>query len=116
MRAADGLTVGDIVNDNAVRFGDVIAYRHGACAVTHGQLRERAVQLVSAMSAVGVRRQDRIAVLSRNSIEFGDLVAATHISVIIMANNNFRLSHRRWLTYCAAWHLRSCSSPKSSRR
>jgi acyl-CoA synthetase (AMP-forming)/AMP-acid ligase II len=47
---------------------------------------------VSAMAAAGVQRQDRIAVLSRNSIEFGELNAATQLSGIIMGTINFRLS------------------------
>jgi acyl-CoA synthetase (AMP-forming)/AMP-acid ligase II len=90
--AVDDMTLGDIVTDNAVRFPDVIAYRHGHRTVTHAQLRHRAVRLVSAMTAAGVKRQDRIAVLSRNSIEFGELNAATQLSGIIMATVNFRLS------------------------
>ena len=93
MAAVDDMTLGDIVTDNAVRFPDVVAYRHGHRAVTHAQLRDRAVRLVSAMAAAGVKRQDRIAVLSRNSIEFGELNAATQLSGIIMATINFRLSH-----------------------
>ena len=92
MAAVDDMTLGDIVTDNAVRFPDVVAYRHGHRTVTHAQLRDRAVRLVSAMAAAGVRRQDRIAVLSRNSIEFGELTAATQLSGIIMATINFRLS------------------------
>jgi acyl-CoA synthetase (AMP-forming)/AMP-acid ligase II len=90
--APGDLTLGDIVTDNAVRFGDVFAYRHGDRAVTHAQLRDRAVRLVSAMAAAGVKQQDRIAVLSRNGIEFGELIAATQLSGIIMATINFRLS------------------------
>jgi acyl-CoA synthetase (AMP-forming)/AMP-acid ligase II len=90
--AAGDLTLGDIVADNAVRFGDVVAYRHGDRAVSHAQLRDRAVRLVSAMAAAGVRRQDRVAVLSRNGIEFGEVIAATQLSGIIMATINFRLS------------------------
>ncbi|SPM35033.1 Acyl-CoA synthetase (AMP-forming)/AMP-acid ligase II [Mycobacterium rhizamassiliense] len=86
------MTLGDIVTDNAVRFPDVVAYRHGHRTITHAQLRDRAVRLVSAMAAAGVKRQDRIAVLSRNSIEFGELNAATQLSGIIMATINFRLS------------------------
>src|ERR1700757_5186633 len=89
---AEDMTLGDIVTDNAVRFPDVVAYRHGERAITHAQLRDRAVRLVSAMAATGVRRQDRIAVLSRNSIEFGELNAAAQLSGIIMATINFRLS------------------------
>jgi acyl-CoA synthetase (AMP-forming)/AMP-acid ligase II len=86
------LTLGDIVTDNATRFPDVPAYRLGDQTVTHAQLRDRAVRLVSAMAAAGVRRQDRIAVLSRNSLEFGELMAATQLSGIVMATVNFRLT------------------------
>jgi acyl-CoA synthetase (AMP-forming)/AMP-acid ligase II len=88
----DDMTLGDIVTDNARRFPDVPAYRLGHRTVTHAALRDRAVRLVSAMAAAGVRRQDRIAVLSRNSVEFGELMAAAQLSGIIMATVNFRLS------------------------
>lgn len=88
----DDMTLGDIVTDNAVRFPDVVAYRYGQRTVTHAQLWDRAVRLVSAMAAAGVRRQDRIAVLSRNSIEFGELNAAAQLGGIIIATINFRLS------------------------
>lgn len=90
--ALDDMTLGDIVADNAVRFPDVVAYRHGHRTITHAQLRDRAVRLVSAMATAGVGRQDRIAVLSRNSIEFGELNAASQLSGIIMATINFRFS------------------------
>jgi acyl-CoA synthetase (AMP-forming)/AMP-acid ligase II len=88
----DDMTLGDIVTDNAVRFPDVVAYRQGHRSVTHAQLRDRAVRLVSALAAAGVQRQDRVAVLSRNSIEFGELNAATQLSGIVLATINFRLS------------------------
>jgi acyl-CoA synthetase (AMP-forming)/AMP-acid ligase II len=94
LAAVDDMTLGEIVTENAVRFPDVVAYRRGHRSVTHAQLRDRAVGLVSAMAAAGVRRQDRIAVLSRNSIEFGELNAAAQLSGIIMATINFRLSAR----------------------
>jgi acyl-CoA synthetase (AMP-forming)/AMP-acid ligase II len=90
--AAEDMTLGDIVTDNAVRFPDLVAYRHGDRTVTHAQLRDRAVRLVSAMAAAGVRRRDRIAVLSRNGIEFGELNAAAQLSGIILVTVNFRLS------------------------
>jgi acyl-CoA synthetase (AMP-forming)/AMP-acid ligase II len=86
------MTLGDVITDNAVRFGDVPAYTLGPRTDTHAQLRDRAVQLVSAMAAAGARRQDRIAVLSRNSVEFGEVMAATQLSGIIMATINFRLT------------------------
>lgn len=84
--------MGDIVTDNAQRFPDVVAYRMGEREVTHAALRDRAVRLASAMAASGVKRQDRIAVLGRNSVEFGEVFAATHLSGIVMATVNFRLT------------------------
>lgn len=86
------MTLGDIVTDNARRYPDTPAYRLDGRTTTHRELRERAVQLVSAMASTGVRRQDRIAVLSRNSLEFGELMAATQLSGIILAAINFRLT------------------------
>ncbi|WP_432246428.1 class I adenylate-forming enzyme family protein [Mycolicibacterium sp. ELW1] len=90
--AADAPTLGDVVTDNAERFPDVVAYRHGDRTLTHVQLRDRAVRLVSAMIGAGVRRRGRIAVLSRNGIEFGELNAACQLSGIVMATVNFRLT------------------------
>jgi len=94
MRSAEpaDMTLGDLVTDNALRFPDRAAYRHGDRSITHAELRDRAVRLVSAMAAVGVPRQGRIAVLSRNSIEFGELNAATQLGGIVMATINFRLA------------------------
>src|ERR1700736_4700705 len=92
--ATEDMTLGDIVTDNAMRFPDVVAYRHGERTVTHAQLRDRAVRLVSAMAEVGGRRRDRVAVLSRDGIEFGEVNAATQLSGIILATVNFRLSAR----------------------
>lgn len=86
------MTVGDIVVDNALRHPDVVAYRHKQRVLTHRELRERAERLVSALMAAGVARQDRIAVYSRNSIEFGEITAATQLSGIILAAINFRSS------------------------
>ncbi len=86
------MTWGDLVLENALRFPDVPAYRFGAHTVTHQMLRDRAVQLVSAMAAADVRRQDRIAVMGRNSVEFGQLLAAGQLSGIIIAPINVRLA------------------------
>jgi acyl-CoA synthetase (AMP-forming)/AMP-acid ligase II len=86
------MTMGDIVTDNAERFPDIAAYRLGSKEVSHAELRCRASRLVSAMVAAGVRRQDRIAVMGRNGVEFGELLAATQLSGIVMATVNFRLS------------------------
>jgi acyl-CoA synthetase (AMP-forming)/AMP-acid ligase II len=87
-----GMTMGDIVTDNAQRFPDTAAYRLGSRVVSHAELHRRAIRLVSAMVAAGVRRQDRIAVMGRNSVEFGELMASTQLGGVVMATINFRLS------------------------
>lgn len=85
-------TLGRVLTDNALRFPDGCAYRLGPHAVTHRELYGRAVQLVVALARIGVRRGDRVAVLGRNSIEFGVLLAATQLSGVILAPLSFRMS------------------------
>jgi acyl-CoA synthetase (AMP-forming)/AMP-acid ligase II len=60
--------------------------------LSHGQLYARAARLASALAAHGVRRQDRVSLLGRNSIEFGEVLAAGQLSGIIVATVNFRLA------------------------
>ena len=78
------MTMADIVIDNARRFPDVVAYRMGPRVLTHAELHDRGARLLSAMAASGVTRQDRIAVLGRNSVEFGEVMAACQLSGIVM--------------------------------
>jgi len=85
-------TTGDVLADNATRYPERTAYKLGTRALSHSELYSRAVQLVTALAATGVGRQDRVALLSRNSIEFGELMAAAQLSGIILAPINFRLS------------------------
>lgn len=87
-----GLTLGDVITDNAARYPDHLAYQLGTRNVSHRELRERGVRLVSAMVAAEVRRQDVVAVYSRNGIEFGEVIAATQLSGVILATINFRWS------------------------
>jgi len=43
--------------------------------LTHRELYEHADQLTAALEARGLRRQDRIAIYGRNSIEYGEVLA-----------------------------------------
>lgn len=70
------LTLSDMPRANATRFPDVPAYVEGGAAVTHAELLARAGRLVGALARRGVRRQDRIAVLGRNSARFVDVLSA----------------------------------------
>jgi acyl-CoA synthetase (AMP-forming)/AMP-acid ligase II len=89
---APDLALGDTLVRNATRFADTPAYVADGRAVTHLQLHARAGRLASALAAAGVRRQDRVSVLGRNSIEFGEVLAAGQLSGIIIATVNFRLA------------------------
>jgi acyl-CoA synthetase (AMP-forming)/AMP-acid ligase II len=89
---AAGMTLGDIVSGNATRFGEVVAYQSGRRTITHAELHRRAVQLVSAMVAAGGRRQDRVVIVARNHIEFGEVLAACYLSGIIAAPVSVRLA------------------------
>jgi acyl-CoA synthetase (AMP-forming)/AMP-acid ligase II len=63
------LALGDTLVRNATWFADTPAYVADGRVLTHAQLLARAARLASALAAAGVRRQDRVSVLGRNSIE-----------------------------------------------
>jgi acyl-CoA synthetase (AMP-forming)/AMP-acid ligase II len=86
------LSLGHLLETNAHRFPEVPAWVMGDRAITHGQLLIRARQLASALSGCGVRRQDRVAVLAMNSLEFAEVLAAAQYSGIIATTVNFRLA------------------------
>jgi acyl-CoA synthetase (AMP-forming)/AMP-acid ligase II len=89
---APDLTMGDTLVRNATWFADTPAYVADGRSLSHAQLHARAAQLAAALAAHGVRRQDRVSVLGRNSIEFGEVLAAGQLSGIIIATVNFRLA------------------------
>lgn len=86
------LTIGSTLVDNARRFASLPAYVEDDRIRTHGELLVRATEIAASLSSLGVRQQDRIAVLSRNTIEFGEVLAAAHVSGFVAATVNFRLS------------------------
>ena len=91
MREYVKLTMGDLLEDNALRFGDQPAYMDGVM-LTHRGLLDNAKRLASALEKLGIVRQDRISILSMNSIAFGEVLAMGQWSGIIVATVNFRLA------------------------
>ncbi|MDB6002898.1 MAG: putative O-succinylbenzoate--CoA ligase [Rhizobacter sp.] len=90
--AAPGPCLADIPRMNAVRYPDVPAYVCDGRSITHRELYARATSLAAALGAAGLRRQDRIAVLGRNSIPFGEVLAAGQVSGLIVATVNWRFA------------------------
>jgi acyl-CoA synthetase (AMP-forming)/AMP-acid ligase II len=84
--------LGAMVRANEARHGDSIAYIDGDRSLTHRALGARARRLASAFHKHGCRHQDRVAILSMNCLEYGEVYAACEISGIITATVNFRLA------------------------
>ncbi len=82
----------DYIVDNARRYPDIVAFKLGDRSVTHAGLLERASAVTAALAARGLDRQDRFAVLGRNSVEYGELYATAFVSGLIMCTVNFRLA------------------------
>ncbi|OZG28841.1 AMP-dependent synthetase [Williamsia sp. 1138] len=85
-------TLGQTISHNAIRFPDQPAYVSAGSVLTHGRLRIDAATIATALSARGIRRQDRIAVLDRNTLDFARVLAAGQLSGIVVATINFRLA------------------------
>lgn len=86
------LTMGDTLEDNAVRFGDEPAYVMGGRQLTHRELLARGKQLAAALEGLGLARQDRVGILAMNCLEYTEVLAAGQWSGIIVATVNFRLA------------------------
>jgi len=92
MREHVALTMGDLLEDNAKRFGDEPAYIMGDEKLTHQQLLSRAKQLAAALEEQGLQSQDRIGILAMNCLEYGEVLAAGQWSGLVVATVNFRLA------------------------
>lgn len=85
-------TMGDLVERNARNFASREAFVQGERRLTHRQFAGRARRLSAALYELGLRRQDRVAVLSMNSIEYCEFFAAAEIAGYIATMLNFRLT------------------------
>lgn len=85
-------TLGDIQRNNAAKFPDELAWVIGGDRVTFRQHFDRTQQLASALYLHGIRRQDRIAVLSQNTRAFMEVYGAGELAGFIVATVNYRLA------------------------
>ncbi|WP_076593834.1 long-chain-fatty-acid--CoA ligase [Herminiimonas arsenitoxidans] len=86
------LSFADDLEHNARWYGKLAAYVMDDRQITYAELLARGKQLGSALYQAGARRQDRVGILSMNSIEYGEVMAATQWSGFIMSTVNFRLA------------------------
>ena len=86
------ITLEHVLRHSARYFGDRPAIIHDGKQHTHADLYRRGLRLAAGMEALGIRRQDRIAVLSMNTVEFIETYVAGWTSGIIVATVNIRLA------------------------
>ena len=92
MHAYPSLSFADDLERNAQWHKDQLAYVQDDRQITHSELLHKAKRLGSALYNAGVRKQDRVGILSMNSIEYGEVIAATQWAGYILATVNFRLA------------------------
>ncbi|MDB5965773.1 MAG: hypothetical protein JWQ72_2273, partial [Polaromonas sp.] len=86
------MILGDVLERNARCFRDHPAVLFEGRTLTHGELHARVVRLINALAALGCRKQDRIAVLSRNCPEYLEVYGAAALGGFVGLGLNYRLS------------------------
>ena len=87
-----GPTLGDMIETNARKFPDQTAFVWQDRQMTHAEFRDRSARLASALARLGMKRQDRVAILSQNRLEFHEVYGAIELSGLIAATVNWRLA------------------------
>lgn len=85
-------TAGEIIERNARNFPRREAYVYGDRRLSHGEWFDRAKRLAGGLYELGLRRQDRVAILAMNCLEYYELYAAAEVASFIIAPVNFRLA------------------------
>jgi acyl-CoA synthetase (AMP-forming)/AMP-acid ligase II len=75
------------------------AFIYGDRRLTFSQLRERASRLANALSALGVRRGDRVGILLYNCFEYPEILWANFLLGSVAVTLNFRLASEE-IVYC----------------
>jgi fatty-acyl-CoA synthase len=97
--AGSGPTVGELFRSRAKIQSTDTAIEYRGRRVSYGQLLSRVEGLTAMLSASGLRRGDRVALLSRNRPEYIEIELAAANLGVITACLNWRLSPRE-LAYC----------------
>jgi acyl-CoA synthetase (AMP-forming)/AMP-acid ligase II len=85
-------TLGDTIINNARWYGDRLAVVGPDRTLTHSEFLSRASHLAGAFAGLGTKHQDRIAILSENSVEYLECYAALELSGHILVTVNYRLA------------------------
>ncbi len=97
--AGSGPTVGELFRSRAEVQPNDVAIEYRGREISYGELLGRVARVTATLSASGLSRGDRIALLSRNRPEYIEIELAAANLGVITACLNWRLSPRE-LTYC----------------
>jgi acyl-CoA synthetase (AMP-forming)/AMP-acid ligase II len=85
------LNIGEIVNVNAYKYPNKLALKDIKRQLTFGELNERTNKLANGILKSGIKKGDKVAILSNNCIEFMELYVAAAKGGFIIVPLNFRL-------------------------
>jgi len=85
-------TIGELIERNAHHYPDVDAYVQDDRRVSYRQYAERVRRLASSLERLGLKRQDRVGILSTNNIEYFETYGACEWAGFIIGLYNFRLA------------------------
>jgi len=94
IESAGAISVGMLLAEAARVQPENVAVNDGRVALTYGQFNRRVNQLANALAAMHVSRHDRIAILSRNSIAYLEIMMAAAKLGATLCCQNWRLSKR----------------------
>lgn len=89
---SSGVTLGDLIVRNARHLRDELAFVDDAWQRTHGEFFQRVRGLSGVLASKGCAHQDRVAMLSMNSIEYFEFYGACEYAGYIAVTINFRLA------------------------
>src|SRR5262245_61795473 len=96
----DTVNLRDIIVRNASYYPGRTAVVFEGRRCTHAEFAARAFRLADGLRARGLARQDRVAVLAPNCLEYLELFGACESANLIIVNLNYRLSARELIDIC----------------
>jgi acyl-CoA synthetase (AMP-forming)/AMP-acid ligase II len=94
------LTCGDLIKRGVTLYGDYPALTFEGRTFTFAEQAARMCRLANALLEMGVRKQERVAILSRNCSEYVEVFGAGELTGFITVNLNCRLSTRELAAIC----------------
>src|SRR5271165_353333 len=85
-------TIGGLLERNARSYPEQEAFVYGERRLSHRQFYQSACRLAGGLHRLGMRRQDRVAILSGNCLEYFELEAAAEVAGYIAVLVNWRLA------------------------